>query len=257
MITIKLNDKEYKIKNEWSEFTFKEYAAILSAEGLPLSDRLHAYTGIPKDLIHKLDLAQVAFICDALALLDEPDNIFLFTKEHIQEFNVGQREYGDLENALKFIRKSKNPVIVFDKLIKIFIDDYEVIKEIREIIDITPEARKELIREQGKKESSATNLNAIEVLPKGVFFLTCINKFLEEFKRLQDYTPSVEEEEAGVDDLQKFGSFGTAVQLARKYGKTHDEILAMPAREVYTTLLYDFEQSEVEKRLNQIRSRKK
>lgn len=227
MITVKINDKEYKIKNEWSEFTFKEYAVILNAVDLPLAERFAAFTMIPKDLIQKLTLAQLGFICDAVALFDEPENIFLFTKEYIQELNIGRVQYGDLEKSLAFIRKAKNPVTSFDKVLQILCGE------------------------------NISEMNAIEVLPKGVFFLTCINKFLEEFKRLGDYTPSVEEEEAGVDELNKFGSFGTAVQLARKYGKTHDEILAMPAREVYTTLLYDFEQSEVEKRLHQIRSRKK
>jgi len=227
MIKLTINGKDYQVKNSWTELTYNDYIKVLSSASMMLTDRINLLTGIPKDICDKLSFQQLAFICDALLLFDEPEDILLFTKGYIDELNIGRRTYKELEECLIFIRKVKNPVAALDKVVKILYGE-----EIGE-------------------------LKAVEVLPKGLFILTCITKFLDEFKRLGDYEPTIEEQEAGVEELGKFGFFATAVQLARKYGKTHDDILAMPAREVYTTLLYDFEQSEIEKRLQKIHSRKR
>ena len=38
MIELKINDKPYSIKTEWSEFSFKEYAALFKIADKPLVD---------------------------------------------------------------------------------------------------------------------------------------------------------------------------------------------------------------------------
>lgn len=227
MIELIINNKSYSIKTQWAEFTFSEYAVLVRASGKSLQERLIIYTGIPGELVSKLTLAQVAFISDSLSFLDEPENAFIFAHKYEDDLNVGRKTYGEFEQALIFIRKAENQILSIPKVIECF---------------------------YGEKLEDE---NVLKVLGKGAFVLDKISKFVHEFKRLGEYEPSVEELEAGVEELNKFGFFATAVQLARKYGKTHDDILNMPAREVYNTLLYDFEQSEVEKRINKIRSRKK
>lgn len=224
---VNVNGKDYSFKTEWKEFTYSDYCSVLRNANKSVSERISNHTGISLDLVNKMSFSQYAFTCDALKFLDETDDALLFIPGYKDDLNIGRRTYKELEECLIFIRKVDNPILAIDKVIKILYSE-----------DISDK-------------------NITECLGKGFFILDLIGKFLTEFKRLGDYTPSVEEEEAGVDELSKFGFFATAVQLARKYGKTHDEILAMPAREVYTTLLYDFEQSEVEKRLHEIRSRKK
>lgn len=227
MIEIKINDKIYKVKTEWSEFLYKDFVKVIQCDGKSLAERISICSEIPLDLVNKLTFKQVSFLCEAFTFLDEPDNVLLFAKPFKDELNIGRRTYKELEESLIYIRKASNHVLSFDKVIKIYYDE-----------DISEQP-------------------ILDCFGKCSFVLDLINKFLTEFKRLGEYEPSLEEIEAGVDELSKFGFFSTAIQLARKYGQTHDEVLNMPAREVYTTLLYDFEQSEVEKRLNQIRSRKK
>ena len=227
MIEIKINDKLYSIKTEWKEFSFKEYCVIISASTLPILEKISTYTGLPLPTIEKLNLEQLSFICDAVGFMEQPDNALLFAEAFSDDLNIGRRTYKELEQSLIFLRKVENPLTAIDKVVKIYYDE-----------DIA-------------------DLPALKVLGKCTHVLNLISKFVAEFKRLNEYEPTIEELEAGVEELSKFGFFGTAVQFARKYGQTHDEILKMPAREVYTTLLYDFEQSEVERKLNQIRSKKK
>ena len=227
MIELKINDKPYSIKTEWSEFSFKEYAALFKIADKPLVEKISLYSGLPVAIVSQLSLEQLSFVCEAISFIEQPENALIFAEAYSDELNIGKRTYKELEQSLIFIRNIGSPLAAIDKVVSVYYGE-----------DISEHP-------------------LLKVLGKGQHVLNLISKFMLEFKRLNEYEPTIEELEAGVEDLAKFGFFGTAVQFARKYGQTHDEILNMPAREVYTTLLYDFEQSEVERKLNQIRSRKK
>ena len=227
MIELKINDKPYSIKTEWSEFSFKEYAALFKIADKPLVEKISLYSGLPVAIVSQLSLEQLSFVCEAISFIEQPENALIFTEAYTDELNIGKRTYKELEQSLIFIRNIGSPLAAIDKVVSVYYGE-----------DISDQP-------------------LLKVLGKGQHVLNLISKFMLEFKRLNEYEPTIEELEAGVEELSKFGFFGTAVQFARKYGQTHDEILNMPAREVYTTLLYDFEQSEVERKLNQIRSRKK
>lgn len=58
---------------------------------------------------------------------------------------------------------------------------------------------------------------------------------------------------AGVEIFNNFGFFPTMVSLARKQGMKYNEVLEMSADTVYMTLLFDFETSQYEKRLMEIK----
>ena len=227
MIELKINDKPYSIKTEWSEFSFKEYAALFKIADKPLVEKISLYSGLPVAIVSQLSLEQLSFVCEAISFIEQPENALIFAEAYSDELNIGKRTYKELEQSLIFIRNIGSPLAAIDKVVNVYYGE-----------DISDQP-------------------LLKVLGKGQHVLNLISKFMLEFKRLNEYEPTIEELEAGVEELSKFGFFGTAVQFARKYGQTHDEILNMPAREVYTTLLYDFEQSEVEKRINKIRSRKK
>lgn len=57
---------------------------------------------------------------------------------------------------------------------------------------------------------------------------------------------------AGVDRFEMFGFFNTCKFLSREMSKMYDEILLMPAVDVYMTLLHDFEVSEYRKDLKAV-----
>lgn len=84
------------------------------------------------------------------------------------------------------------------------------------------------------------------------FFFDCIRKFLERYKRLNDFKYEDDQLQAGVQRLEVFGSFGTMINIARNNNMTYKQVSELPAAEVYTMLLLDFETSEYEKRLQEI-----
>jgi len=53
--------------------------------------------------------------------------------------------------------------------------------------------------------------------------------------------------------LTNLAAFGTPLSLARKTNMTPEQILMRPAEECYMILLYDFEQSEYERKLRKIK----
>jgi len=80
-----------------------------------------------------------------------------------------------------------------------------------------------------------------------------LQKFFERFKRLNDYKPSEDEKEAGLERLSNLSAFGTPLSLARRTNMTPEQVLMRPAEEIYMILLYDFEQSEFERNLQRVR----
>lgn len=73
---------------------------------------------------------------------------------------------------------------------------------------------------------------------------------------MKDYEPDADEVMAGVEIFNNFGFFPTMMSLSRKMGVSYDEVLEMPADVVYMTMLIDFESSEYEKRLYEVKSGK-
>lgn len=78
---------------------------------------------------------------------------------------------------------------------------------------------------------------------------------MDKYKRLGDYEPTAEEFEAGIERLSSFGSWGTATAYARRSNMKTKDVFELSAGEVYTTLLLDFEESELQKRLHEIHKR--
>jgi hypothetical protein len=95
-----------------------------------------------------------------------------------------------------------------------------------------------------------------EVYGKVNFILNKINRFFEDYKRLGEYEEDADEFQAGVSRFERFGFFASCVELSRKMGKTYNEVLQMPAREIYQTFLYDFERADYEKTLLKIKQSK-
>jgi len=80
-----------------------------------------------------------------------------------------------------------------------------------------------------------------------------LSKFWERFKRLNDYKPSDDEVEAGLNRLSNLSAFGTPLSLARRTNMTIEQVMKRPAEEIYMILLYDFEESEYQRRLQAVR----
>jgi hypothetical protein len=78
-----------------------------------------------------------------------------------------------------------------------------------------------------------------------------MDSFYKGFAELNETETDQRSELAGVKRLERFGSFGTWVELARRgaLGSTIDEVLKQPTRVVYNLMLYDKLKAEYERNL--------
>lgn len=79
-----------------------------------------------------------------------------------------------------------------------------------------------------------------------------MSKFFERFKRLNEYKPSEDEKEAGLERLNNLGPIVTALALAERTNRTEEEVYQQPAEAMYMVLLVDFEKAEYQKRLRRV-----
>lgn len=222
---IKINDKDYSIKQTWSEFTYAELCSVVNACELPLVEKLSRLSGVPIDIINSLSLPQMAFLCDSVSFMEEYENCLLFVKSYKDELSIAKGTYGNLEMAKTHL-KSK-PLLALGKIVEIYYGE-----------DISDKP-------------------CLESLGRGLSLLEKIDTFVKSFPELYEYEPTREELEAGVDDLTKLGSFYTVKKMSEKFQKHPDEILEWQAGIVYKFLQADAIDSRINRNLQKIYSRKK
>lgn len=67
MIPFKINGKKYNIPTRWEDVTYAQYVALLHTTSL--TDYIHVFTGIPKELLYKAEIASLEKINISLAFL--------------------------------------------------------------------------------------------------------------------------------------------------------------------------------------------
>lgn len=218
---IKLNGKEYFLKLKWADHDFNSFKSIVLSKNT--LEKVSICSGIELELVQKLTIEQLHYLTGALGYADDWHSCLLQAKEP-EKIKVSSDTYYKLEKSKQILKGAESPISVLDKLSELYYgatDDFFLL------------------------------------LGQGMHVLTELGEFLERYKDLNSYEPTIEELEAGIEYFYRFGNFPTVINLARKYGTTHDAILHMAADEVYMTLLIDMKQAEYENNLSKIRSRKK
>lgn len=229
MITIKIADKDYQVRTSWKDVTYSNFCDIISFE-----DEKDTYgfisvvSGIECNTLKNIDDESLLTIKNLISFVEDYSFLekFNFVDADLSKFNIGNHSWYKLEKAKREITKHKKVHCAMGAIIKIYLG--EVIND------------KPIHKAWGK-------IN---------FFLKNINDFYEKYKRLSDYEHEDDEILARVNRFERFGFFASCVELARKMGKSYDEVLNMKATEIYETFLYDFERADYEKTLYRIKSNK-
>ena len=95
-MTVKIGTTEYTFKTAFAEFTFAEYIPIAKAYGLPLMQRLTAYTGIPGEVLNGLKLENIAALCELVQGLGNEGVLSALSKP-FEGMHVGLESYGKIE----------------------------------------------------------------------------------------------------------------------------------------------------------------
>lgn len=230
--TIQINDEslEFDIPTGHGELTYKQYALMKDADlqNKTLDEKLSARTGIPVKMFCRMRLGDAQKMILLTGFADFNIEMFEQSKtvqKHIRKINVGRGTYGQLEKSRQLMNGEAGFYTAMADVVKIYTD--------QEIID----------------------QKVIDVYAYVSELLTQLQSFFKKYERLTGYKPGEDEIEAGIEILEQFGSFSTVISLARQLSKTYDEVMQMKADEVYMTLLYDFEENEVKKKLSDIKKR--
>jgi len=97
---------------------------------------------------------------------------------------------------------------------------------------------------------------AAPALALGAMIYQDLNELLNRFKDLSSEKPTDEEEEAGVDALHTFGTYGICESIAAKYHARPYDIYNWTAEEVYLELTYQLAKSRYQENLRSIEERK-
>ena len=218
---IRIGDNSYAFKTSFAEYTWREFVPILKARSLPVIERLSVYTNIPIDVLNSLTVAYLSSLLEAVKFNEDDDLLLLLCDEYKTGQQIHFHSYGRYEQVRQIVKGK------------------EVIEVLHEVVNVY-------------NGMQIQDMPLIKVFSIGMFYLSSLNDFNARYSRLADHKYSDEEIEAGVEDLEGFGFFGTVLKIARERGLKNDEVLNMKAIEVMDEVLYDFERSEYEKRLNKL-----
>lgn len=223
----KIEDITYHIKESWHELTYAEYCNVVRCQDKPPIERLSLLTGIDIDTLNKCNSKQLSILFSAVSWMDEYEDVLLFTHSYVGTLNIGAQTYGQLEKAKVALQLAGDkPILAIGELINIYYSE------------------------------QINNTSCVEAIGRGVWLLNEINIFLGKFTELYEYEPTVEEIEAGVDELSKLGSFYTVKKLSEKFCKHPDEVLKWEAVIVYSFLKAEAIDSKISRNLQNIYKRK-
>ena len=107
------------------------------------------------------------------------------------------------------------------------------------------------------EETDISKMDCLTAIAIGGHIFESIGKFLKEYEELDEYEMEDEEKEAGADEeFKEFGYFNTLKKICNGNPLDYDAMLQVPAVLIYKTLLYNFREYKVQKRLQIIRERK-
>lgn len=235
MVTITIADTKYAIPTSWKDITYERFCKIYTWQKkdaeltedealLFLSDA----TGIDYKIVAVLPTVDCSKLLGLLSFVSNYDYLKCsFVLEEKYKLDIGSKEWWRLEKAKQAMQNKGDYLLAAGDVIKVYFD--EDISQ-RKLTDVFG-----LINYMGGE----------------------MDKFFEAFKELNEYEEDEDEYMAGGNRLSRFGFFASNIELARSFGVLPDIVLNMEARVVYNIFLYDFTKSQIQKRLMEIKSRKK
>jgi hypothetical protein len=210
------------IPQSFEEITFADYCRIIELE-----DAAEAILSIPsKGLGDYLPAFN-----NTIKFLGSKRQLRKATKypEWINKIDIRKNEWGKLEKVKQILKNNEGvkEELIIEQLIKVYLPDTDL-----------------------KTLPCGVGIGAMSV------FFTKLNEFFKHYERLNDYEPDNDELRAGVRDLDKYGYFTTLMALTNDNPLLYEDMLKQPAGVIYRTLLIKFEQAQIQKKLNEIKSKK-
>lgn len=256
-----------KLKTEWDELTYSDYLKILENRKIEnLEDRIKENIAlISRSTRKEVDMFPPNYINGLLPFLIFIDKVDKIKFEEVHEdfkINIGAQSWGKLEHAKIIIAglNDLNLVFAMPQIVEIYLGDMydSSIEETKKMLQDfecknlnTNELTEQLktLEQQKHQINNFGEMPFIKAFPIAKYFIDQFEAFFKKYTRLNDFKPSTEQINAGIEQLNQYGFFSTLHALAKGNPIIYDDMLALQADNIYQTIVYDFEMSEYQKRL--------
>lgn len=257
-----------KLKTEWDELTYNDYLKILENRKIEnLEDRIKENIAlISRSTRKEVDMFPPHYISGMVPFLIFIDKVDKIKFEEVHEdfkINIGAQSWGKLEHAKIIIAglNDLNLVFAMPQIVEIYLGDMydSSIEETKKLLQDfedknlnTNELTEQLktLEHQKHQINNFGEMPFTKAFPIAKYFIDQFESFFKKYTRLNDFKPSTEQINAGIEQLNQYGFFSTLHALAKGNPIIYDDMLALQADNIYQTIVYDFEMSEYQKRLH-------
>jgi len=113
LITLTINDKDYKVKTSWKELKYIDYAEIKQAT---LIDRLAISSSVPESVLNLCTLDQINQIIPLIDWMEEEPEFAPVDST----VNIAAESYGHMEKSKQLWQKESNPHKAIIEIIKLY-----------------------------------------------------------------------------------------------------------------------------------------
>lgn len=227
-----------ELKTSYSELTFGDYLKILENRNIKdVYERIKAniaiIAGLTVEEVNMFPGSHIEALTHHLKFIDNVKVLQFETIEEKYKINVGAEAWGKLEQV-KILIQNKSDLNLLSEvptILRIYLGDLEEIKNFEQ-------------------------MNFMKAFNIAKHCVESLENFFKKYTRLKDFKPEIEQIQAGVNQLDQYGFFTTLHALAKGNPLNYDELLKLPADNIYQTLVLDFELSEYNKRYNKIKNKK-
>lgn len=264
-----------KLKTEWDELTYSDYLKILENRKIEnLEDRIKENIAlISRSTRKEVDMFPPNYINGLLPFLIFIDKVDKIKFEEVHEdfkINIGAQSWGKLEHAKIIIAglNDLNLVFAMPQIVEIYLGDMydSSIEETKKMLQDfecknlnTNELTEQLktLEQQKHQINNFGEMNFTKAFPIAKYFIEQFESFFSKYTKLKDFKPTAEQTQAGVEQLNQYGFFSTLHALAKGNPIIYDDMLALPADNIYQTIVYDYELSQYNQRLQKAFKNKK
>ena len=222
MITVSIAGTNYDVKTSFDEVDIFEYLEWLTLADKPIIERVAAYTGIPVDKLNLLTIESFNGIAGTVAFIEDKALLNVMCESYTG-INVGLESYGKIEKAKQLL--TTNGVMALPDIVEIY-------------------------------TSRTCPVPLLFAWGACQFYLDGLTAFFAQFAEMKNFEYSEEEIEAGVETLGQMQHYPTVFKIGRERGLKNDEVLAIPAIEIYMELLQSFREAQYSKQLTEIKKQR-
>jgi len=226
------------IKTGWEDITVAEY---IQMQGKSEEQLISILTGLDIETLSALDIHTAIWLAEMLKDLQQ-------LPEVEYDLNIEYETIGQYETAKSYLKRlsKEKPHSYQVEILPILYGLYKA-EKVGDLWNNTASMR---MAEEAKQ------MPVSEVVPFGLHVMKEITRVAEKEKLLNDEESDPDAEEAGANELEKFGFYPTLNLLSAGNLLLHEEILQLSVIKVHTHLRFLKTSAEIQKNLSEIKREK-